>query len=286
MALVLLLCPFSPSGRVAQALMNLCHAPLFAVLAATCSWAFRGLRGGGVWSGLLPFVFALSTEGLQHLVGRQASLRDLLANLLGILAGLLWMATPKRPLAAWAFRIIAIGLLIVGMASPVWTLADSIWQVMQLPVISSFESRLELSRWTAQNSQLQRVREHATEGFWSLRVDLDTAPFPGIALPEVPPDWTAYDALALDVMLESPERLALIVKITDQAHNWDYDDRFHLQVNVSPGLNSIRIPLRDIEHLPNGRRMDLRRMRMLQLFAIKPKAPARFYLDHIRLMSH
>src|SRR5688572_9398501 len=100
--------------------MNLCHAPLFAVLAATCCWAFRELRWGWLWSWLLLCVFALSTEGLQHLVGRQASLRDVLANLLGITAGVLWLATPQSALRAWTFRVMAFSLLIVGMVSPVW----------------------------------------------------------------------------------------------------------------------------------------------------------------------
>jgi hypothetical protein len=121
---------------------------------------------------------------------------------------------------------------------------------------------------------------------WSLRVDLEADQYPGIVLAEVPPDWTAYEALALDVTLETPETLPLIVKITDHAHNWDFDDRFHVQVNLSSGRNSLRIPLADIEQLPNGRRMDLRRMRMLQLFTIRPQAPARLYLDHVRLVSH
>ncbi len=101
---------------------------------------------------------------------------------------------------------------------------------------------------------------------------------------EVPPDWTAYRELAFDVTLEFPEQLSLIVKIHDQAHNLETDDRYHYFANLTPGLHHIRIPLRDVQHAPRGRLMDLSRMQMLQFFTVRLEKPARLYLDNIRLI--
>jgi hypothetical protein len=78
----------------------------------------------------------------------------------------------------------------------------------------------------------------------------------------------------------------LILKITDEAHNWESDDRFHYQAQLHSGLNRIRISMRQIERAPNGRFLNLKRMALLQFFTVQPHSPARMYLDNIRLISN
>lgn len=268
--------------------MDLAHGPLFAFLAIVGCSSFRRLdrlRFPAIWSwGLLIFV-AIATEGLQHFVGRQPSAWDILANALGTTAGTLWFAARSNGPSKWLMRIGTGILLLAAMAAPLLVLTDAAFQSFAMPILASFESPLELMRWNRQDCVIQRVQEHATEGQWALRVDFNIATYPGIVLPEVPADWTPYEAFLFDVTLETPGTLTLIVKITDEAHNWDSDDRFQYQAQLHQGLNRIRIPMREIERVPNGRLLDLKHMRMLQMFTVKPKTPVRLYLDHLRLFS-
>lgn len=265
--------------------MDLCHAPLFALLAAFGCWCFRrapAVKRSGLWVWLILMGFSLTSEALQSMVGRQSSWGDAFANLLGTTAGVLWMASPRKRLLAR--RILAVILFAVASLWPLAIVTDALCQQNELPMLASFESPLELSRWTFAECQFQRVQEHQTEGYWSLEVNLNVGTYPGLAMREVPPDWTPYAAFAFDVTLESPESLTLIVKITDKAHNWESDDRFHYHALLHSGLNQIRIPIRDIQRVPNGRFLNLKTMQMLQLFTVKPMAPARIVLDNIRLI--
>jgi VanZ family protein len=82
--------PSSPPG-----VDKLVHFSLFAVLALTGRWA--GI-GRGVLAGLLV-VYAAGSELLQgtDLVGRDASVADLVADSAGVVAGLLlWRLTASR----------------------------------------------------------------------------------------------------------------------------------------------------------------------------------------------
>lgn len=236
----------------------------------------------GIWFWLA--VFGLLTEWVQQWVGRQSSWEDASANLLGATAGVLWSESRFALQGRLAFRGLAILCLLLAMAQPAWKLGDALYQVWQMPVLASFETPGEISRWALQNCQVKRVRNFSTHGEWALQVDLAPTRYAGLALNEVPPDWTGYRELALDVTLETPHPLPWIIKITDQAHNWKTEDRFESQVTLDPGRNVIRIPLREVEQAPRNRRMELSRMRMLQLFTVQPAEPVRLYLDHLRLL--
>ncbi len=286
----LLLVPFSQTGRLERALVDLGHAPLFFLLAwclgqwllpSVSRWRALTL----VW--VLVAGFGFVSEFLQAWVGRHPSWRDLSANLLGTTAGVLWLKTQKSqitPSGRRGLRISAGILLALGLVPAALIIVDVILERFQRPMLASFESPLELSRWTFQDCQVRRVRKHATQGDWSLEVDLGTGQYPGLARNEVPPDWRTYRELALDVTLETPGSLLLIVKITDESHNWKTEDRFHYAVHLRRGPNRIRIPLRDVEHGPKDRLMDLSRIKMLQLFTIRPPASSRIFLDNIRLI--
>ena len=289
LALAVLLLPFPQTGRVPRALMDLCHAPLFFLLAWQLGrWfrfpASRWTRPILVW--FLVSGFGLLSEVPQHWVGRHFSWQDVLTNLLGAAAGALWLESQFSKSRRLAFRLPAILLILLGLASPLLVLIDAGYQHRQMPTLASFEAPWELSRWTRQDCEIQRVRVHPTAGNWALQVELGTGQYPGLAIDEVPPNWTPYREFAFDVTLETPESLLLIVKITDEIHNWETSDRFHYAAELHRGLNRVRIPVENIRRAPKGRLMDLSRMKMLQFFAVRPSEPSRFYLDNIRLLPN
>jgi VanZ family protein len=287
---VLLLMPMPEGGRVLAVLPDLLHAPLFAVLGVLVlgvfrrRWPDRGAPAAlAAW--MLVTAFGGLTEMLQGYVDRQPGWHDVMANALGAGAGILWAqgrATASRGLRAGLW--VGCGLMFATAAArPLLMLTDACLQRLQMPQLASFEHPLELSRWHASEARLRRVRGHATQGSWSLRVDLEAGVYPGATMQWPGPDWSAFEQLAFEVTLEDGRPLDLVVKIEDAAHQGEYHDRFHRAVRLGPGSHPVRIRLADVAAAPRGREMDLRRIRKLQLFTVRPGAPRTFYLDNVRL---
>jgi len=166
---------------------------------------------------------------------------------------------------------------------PALILVDSVMMRREEPVLASFESPLEMTRWGFGEAHATRSREHATAGAWSMKLDMDRGTYPGALLNWLIPDWSSYHALEWDTYLEPGPPLDLVVKIEDATHNGRYEDRFHGVVRLIPGPNHSRIELADVERGPRGRKLDLRRIRRLHLFTIRPRMPRTIYFDEIRL---
>jgi len=291
-----LMTPLPFHGRLASALGDMTHAPVFALLALGCYLAVRRL-GIARWSAgllvwLLVAAFGLATEVAQSFVGRGDSWMDLLNDALGGAAGvLIGMALEASSRARRTWGIVA-GLAIISAAeidavTAVW---DCIVQRRDMPLLASFEGWRELDRWWSGEAEMKRVESHATDGRHALKVDLFPGVYPGVVLVEPPRDWSGYKTLAFDVEVEPDPSgdtraapLELIVKIEDLAHNGEYHDRFHRLLKLHPGRHEIRIPLAQIAAAPRGRAMDMQQIKMLQLFSIGLPRQRTFYLDHIRL---
>ncbi|HYW80513.1 MAG TPA: VanZ family protein [Thermoguttaceae bacterium] len=286
----LLLMPMPDGGRRWTALCDFAHAPVFAI--------FSGLLMGGLvrwrkrntaalammlWLGVTGF--GLLTEVLQGLVGRHPSWHDVRADALGAAVGICWVigrsadATRRRV----AFSIAGGCLLLFAAVTPLLTLTDVHRQETQMPMLSSFERSLEMSRWSKADARIRPMPMHATDGLWSLRVALRPAIYPGATMEYPYPDWSVYEALEMDIFLEGADPLDLTVKIEDALHNDEPYDRFEQRVRLLPGMQRVRIALRDVAAAPRDRKMDLRRISRLQFFAIRLNSPRTFFLDNVHL---
>jgi hypothetical protein len=291
-----LMIPLPMRGRLASALGDLVHAPAFALVALGCYGVARRLGLGrlpaamAVW--LLLTVFGAATEVAQNFVGRGESWHDALNDAIGAAGGVLIGVALEVSTRTRKSLAILLGLAIVLAAeldalAVVW---DCYRQPWQMPLLGSFESWLEPDRWWTHEADRERVEAHATHGHWALKVDLTPGEYPGVALATVPPDWSKYKELVFDIDVEpivkgdnAAEPLELYVKLQDLHHNGEHSDRFHRALRLTPGRHEIRIPLSEVAAAPHGRRMDLTRMGMLQLFAIRPPERRTFYLDNVRL---
>jgi hypothetical protein len=81
--------------------------------------------------------------------------------------------------------------------------------------------------------------------------------------------------------LDSP--ITLTIRVHDADHDQRYADRFNRRLVVSPGLNRFVIPVEDIVNAPDRRRMDLRRIRGIVLFAYELDRATHVYLGPLRL---
>ena len=295
--ILLLLVPQPQHGRMIGVVGDLLHAPIFAVFAVVIWKVLRPRVSGsnfplGLVAIALAAVFGAATEALQALVGRYPSWLDLSSNVLGAAAGVLCMQRTAMASAGRRRRFAtgAVLLLAVAWAVPAMVFVDACRQRYEMPRLASFEHALELTRWRRQESRVRRVSEHATHGDRALRVELLAGTYPGVSLESPVADWSQYDELALDVTLPTggpldlpAKPLDVIVKIEDEMHNYETDDRFNRRVRLHPGRQEVRIALSDVAAAPRQRELDLRQIKRLQIFAVRLKATRTFYLDNIRL---
>lgn len=286
----MLVAPLPTSGRLATACLDLMHAPLFALVAVVLFVALRrklprNLFAATTITWILAAGLGLLMEMLQAVTGRSPTAHDAMANALGAGAGALWAAAQmleKRGRRV-ILRITGSVLLLAALAAPLADLADFTFQWLDMPVLASFERPLELSRWMSNDCRLSRVRSHASDGSWALRVDLEPGKYPGPNMIFPWRDWSQHKELVFDVTLDDGPPLPLVVKVVDREHDGRLDDRFHAAIRLTPGHRTVRIPLAEIAAAPRTRRLDLAQIVYLQLFTIDLEHPRTLHLDGIRL---
>ena len=297
-ALGILLFPVPSITSMDNELGNLLHAPGFAILAAICFAGCRPLLprrpivlGVSVWLALATF--GLLSEWLQGFVTRAPSRTDGLANIAGAAAGVLWMQSRlvRRPIARHGLLAAAFTLIVSASVEPTLAIYEYYLQSRAMPVLASFERPRELQHWAVNEARVARSADRASDGAFSMRLDLLPARWAGVSL-RAPRDWSGYDELVFDAWLASTEgsiapadqTINLIVRVADTANDWQEQDRFDKTVQLTAdGKQTIRIRLSEIRAAPNLREMDLASIGRLQFFVVGPVKPRTIWLDAIRL---
>lgn len=234
-----------------------------------------------LWVSLAALLVGGVIEVIQDFCGRDASLRDLLRNLLGVWIGLFWgMRATAR---IWLLRIVSVLLI----TPTLWSMGHVFWvQVYvarQFPVLNAFENATDVARV---HGKVFLSTEHFAKGSASLKIVLEDEAYSGAGIHYLLGDWRGYQSLSMELFNPDTLPLSLMLRVTDQQHdrgNNDYDDRFNLPIVLQSGWNSIRIPLGDIERSPRTRLLDLGAVSRVNVFA-NGFAPGRvFYWDYLRL---
>ncbi|UCE03701.1 MAG: hypothetical protein JSW67_05815 [Candidatus Latescibacterota bacterium] len=276
------------------------HVPLFGIL----SLALLRLSFA-LWPQLhrilhyaLAFVAAMSVgvavEALQFFGPRDAELSDIVRNACGS-AAMLLAACAHDPVLQLRRRrrALALALAVVVFLAPCVPVVSIALAYRArdaaFPRLADFESRWELRFVRAYQAQLERTTPPAG---WARpaatrvgRVTFLRARYPGLALVEPAPDWSAYDRLVFAAYSGLQTPVQLVVRIHDIHHDNRYSDRFNRTISIAPGANRIVVPLADVRAAPRGREMDLTRIRQLAIFAVQPPEPFSLYFDDFRLES-
>jgi len=284
-----LLVPLPQGGREVSVLNNSLHAPAFALLAVLFYRTLIGLswppwRSAWVTCAVLVTV-GVATEAAQYSVGRSFSLEDIAADSVGVAAGTLWAMAATRP-AKRARRLLragAVGLLFLSVSPAPFHLVDTMRQYREFPVLGSFEHALERLRWHTCRAAMRRCNEHATDGDWSLQVDLRPGAFSGVGTGVLLGDWSGRGELIFDVELTEGPPLDWWLTIEDKQSRKTPDDRFERHWRLEPGRRQMIIPLADVQRGPAGRQLDLREIVLVQFFAVDLKEPRTLFLDNVRL---
>jgi hypothetical protein len=127
-------------------------------------------------------------------------------------------------------------------------------------------------------------RHRRPDDAYSLRLAFTAGARPGLRVVEPQPDWVGYDVLALDVTNPSPAPARLVLRIFDAAHDWSHADRFNQALVIAGDTRAtIRISLETVAQSPRGRRMDLRAVSDVMLFAAKPLDAGALYVSRVWL---
>ena len=302
---IVLLFPFSQSGRHWSELFNLAHAPAFFLVFLLVAGLFdpscigfpkswhRILplgAGGLIVLGSVLLLLGAACEMLQGFVARSPSLSDVVANGCGAVAGLFWCLRRQRPARAGrtGLSLIAAGMLIAASWSPIFELYDCYLQHQEFPLMASFERPRELHMWDGHEATIHQTTTWSTEGSASMSVRGDAGTmYPGTKLLWPVNNWDEFTALEMDVFNPGDKSLTLRISIADRFHaasGHATKDRFGTSVELpSEKQVHVRIELADVRNAPASRQMDMTRIESLNLFIVRPETDVVFMVDNLRL---
>jgi VanZ family protein len=227
------------------------------------------------------------TECIQAFIPyRHFRVGDILTDALGAAVFLTLAYSFRKEVSHKNIALMRTGamVLILLRAYPIFvSTVDTGNMERDFPLLSSFESPLEMSRWSGKDSVSKRLKFHATHGEYSLKVTLLPGVYPGVSQDYLPHDWRGYRYLSFDVYLDGSLPIDISLRINDRTHNENYNDRFHKSFTLEPGHNHLIIDLAEVRKAPQGREMSMADITVFCIFSYKLKETRTFYLDNIRL---
>ena len=234
-------------------------------------------------------LLGVAIESVQLFIGRSFSRGDIINNIIGGYLGLLALALFNRQTSIKTKSIamtFALILLAVGLRSLEKHLYDEYLIRQQFPLLSGFESELEMQRWEHDHTLLRRSEEFVKSGRYSLKVDFLPGRWPNISLEHFRGNWSGYQQLVFSIYNPNKVTYTYQMKVYDFKNIQNrrrYNDRFNTRITIAPGWNTIETPLRDIIKAPKHRSMNIYQIRGFSLFTDKLKQPVTLYIDDIHL---
>lgn len=277
----------SPARSVDE-LWNLGHVGYFAIFTFLLNQSTHFLRYPVIKRWFVSLVVVLVTgviiELLQYGTERSPDLEDLSRNLLGALLVLAYSPTISALLQPpWrrVSRIVIGAILLLHLLPLSIAVVDEAMAWKQFPVLANFDTSIELDRWKG-GAQIERARLDGNQADL-LKIRLSTAQYSGAGLQHFPADWSAYTFVVLRFYQPLAQPLGLTVRIHDELHNNQYDDRFNQHFELKEGWNELKIPLEEVKTDLKERQMDLTRVRDISFFSSSLPQPRDLYLDSIYL---
>jgi len=270
------------------------HAAVFAGIALCCLLAARwsgvqSITHRVLLAGLAVFVLALLSEAAQIPGPRDASLSDLLMDWLGggavILLAIAASRPRARPVSRLAFAL--AGALCLAIAAYPLARVSAAYAARNagFPELLPFGTPMLSTFVRAQNARVEY--EPSDTGLYRrIRVQLGDGSWPGIVLHDLVSDWSDYETLRLEIGTPDAPPFELNIRVHDEPHldgDQPYSDRFSQRFQIEAGARAMSIPLQRIATAPSGRRMDMRRIDGIVIFAERRFAGREFVLNSIRL---
>ncbi len=238
---------------------------------------------------VLTFLVGGLVEIIQSQIGREAAWQDLGNDLIGSMLGMAFIAESRKGLSVWALRSFQGPVLLLACWSlfPVaQVLVDDVTARWQFPLLSGFETPLEIGRWSG-SAHREVSSAVAYSGESALKIRLSTQLYSGLGLKDFPRNWSGYHSVSLQVYNPDPEPLQLYFRVHDlyhYEHDNAYSDRFNTSFYLRHGWNHLQVPLKKIAHAPKTRQLDLTQVGGMGLFVGRLPKSRIIYLDDVRLV--
>ena len=254
------------------------------------------IRGLTVWLCLSSFGVAM--EFLQSRTGRSGSPHDAIANALGVAAAffgyLAWRFKGQKS-RTFVFGLAAALIFVVAWWRPVSILRDMLVMPRQFPLLASFESSAEMTRWAFGSARVDRVADDRSHGRYALEVEFpasesaaegaDDKPHSAITLTDFVGQWGEYSSIEIDVLVEpipDESQQFVLIKVIDR-HRGEYRV-FSASTAVLPGQwRRIRLPLSDLKPLQPGTTLERDAVSYVDIGLMIGKRPTRIRLDRLTL---
>lgn len=239
--------------------------------------------------GLAVLIFFLIGGAIEvgqlNIVDRYFSWSDLVKDVLGGSSILIFkLSLPQVRSKAVTLQIVSILLVVIAFVPLAGSLYDEFCMKRDFPLLSGFESRYELSRWTGR-AKIQRERSVFRRGQFSGKISLTSDKYSGVSLRWFLRDWSNYRGFAFSVFNPGASVL-LHFRIDDKVHqdNPVYSNRYNGTALLQKGWNDIEILMEDIKNGPRERFLDVVQVRSFGIFVMELKENRVLYLDEIRLL--
>jgi len=281
---ILLLIPISlaDSGRVFHAWWDFAHVPAFTFISSGALFLFRWLNYSriqqlSVWMATLLFVPVI--EFLQGYLGRQQDINDILYGVVGcMIGGALYAGSILDNFPARAARYFAVAMAISAMVYPVRLWLDDRRVDKMFPVLSSFDSPLEVTRWNIKGCDV--VLKHG----WEITVS-DEVKYPSMVLRDKMRDWSFATGLGLDIFLHGYAPIAMTIIVDDAPGVQPYENRFQQLVMLKPGTNTVLFDRQLLGFKTDGRPMNLNQISGLGIYFMQSDAGRMLRLNKVFLVK-
>jgi hypothetical protein len=221
-------------GRLARGLENALHGPWFALVTWMLQLTFvrvakREANAATLIIGFaMALVLALASEAVQLGQGRNASLGDVLLDMLGASAALaLWAATVG--MVRWRYATsLAVLLLTLSSAPLLSALVVRSYQAHLAPTLVRFDQAA--ATWLYESNSVTAI----VDGL--LVVQLADTRWPGFTLPEPIADWRGYQRLVVELELDEPLNLSVSVRLVGRDH-------VYRNTSLAPGSHVLSLDL-------------------------------------------
>ena len=264
-------------NQLVEELLNWLHLPLFTVVSIL--FLRLPIWKSAIWPLTLLVALAAGTELIQLINDRNASLVDWLVDSLGIAVGYS-IVHPMRP----RLLLVALtGACVVATAPLCLALAAFIHRNVAFP--SLFHPEEKLSRYlttvVAQSDYIETVQHPSRSGLVVLMLDIGAKQrWPGIRFNEVVDNWEGFSSVGFEFY--NPDQMVKKVYVTTRtkAERRDAASGLIYAVNIEPGYQTARVPIREIAKVDEAGATQVAR---LVLYSSGSSARGKLGIGRVRL---
>ncbi len=236
---------------------------------------------------LITLLLSGVIEMIQLMVGRMASVNDVINNLVGCLFALYrcqfrqLKQRGKKVALLWVLLLLLFWRLVPLLSITV----DSAFAYNKHPVVADFETPFELLRWSSV-FPLQVSQGGSNQLVVHLK---PVGQYQGVTLFPRVANWSGYSLLRFEVYNSGAQMWRLHLRINDQMHDESemqhYNDRYNTTLPLNPGWNSFQIDLKQLKAAPASRQMNMNNISKVDLFFTNEPSLATIRIDNIVLSN-